>query len=487
MARQERFEEALSRTEPDRAGDVGDELLRLLHRGLLQHYAGQYEESNAMLQRAEEISDERFTRSISRAVLSLVTSDRALAYVPNHTERLMINYYGALNYLALGDPGEAAVEARRLSGLLERTDETEVGPAEAGVRRALRYFAGTVFEAAGEQNDAAVAYRHVWPTPGAAEAATARLRPAFLSADRRPADQIAGAGSGEVVVVLESGLVAHRVERSLNLPLFPGEADGLDDSDADRRLAVAACIASRALGDRWDWTSLADDGVAPWNVASDGRCLAPGGRPRSPWTRLNRRNRDRNGGGEDRADDNDGELYVLRVAWPEMAQTGGFASSAVVAARLQTGGDSVPGERADSVAGTPLRVPSGLSADLSGSVVSEFQDKLGPILIKSVARAAAKYRIVKAVGDELGDEDEVAGDIARVVANAAAVVFERADTRSWHLLPAGVTLARLQLPPGTHALSFEVAGDYRGSRVVDLGEVEVRDGGVQVVSARVWP
>ena len=53
----------------------------------------------------------------------------------------------------------AAVEARRLSSLLERYDDESPGT-NVGMRAFLRYFAGTIFEAARQRNDAAVAYRN---------------------------------------------------------------------------------------------------------------------------------------------------------------------------------------------------------------------------------------------------------------------------------------------------------------------------------------
>jgi len=178
LTRDEAFIEALDLTDPDDRGDIGDELLRLMHRGLILHFAGRYEESNEVLQRAEKIIDDRYTKSVSLALLSIVTSDRALAWMPGATERLMVNYYGALNYLALADPEEAAVEVRRLSRLLELGEEEELDPAEIEMRRVMRYFAGSVFEASGNRNDAAVAYRHVWSP--ADEILDAPLRPRFI-------------------------------------------------------------------------------------------------------------------------------------------------------------------------------------------------------------------------------------------------------------------------------------------------------------------
>ncbi len=129
-----------------------------------------------------------------------------------------------------------------------------------------------------------------------------------------------------------------------------------------------------------------------------------------------------------------------------------------------------------------------MRGSVSGAVTEEFEDQLGGIMIKMVARTALKYELARGIEKELDKKDETLGDIAFFTANAAAALFERADTRSWHLLPDEVSVVRLRLPAGIHPLSLEVeTGRGEGTRLIDLGEVVVWDGSVQVLSARVWP
>lgn len=567
LARDENFVQALDLTDPDDRGDIGDELLRLMHRGLLLHYAGRYEESNEVLQRAEAIIDDRYTKSVSLALLSIVTSDRALAWLPSETERLMVNYYGALNYLALGDPEGAAVEARRLSRLLQLGDEGEFEPDELVMRQVLRYFAGSVFEASGNRNDAAVSYRHVW-SPGD-ESADDPLRPRFLDlygedwrADEPPKpkqdfdtaldsimaaigagtpdDSVADAASadsaavrteqvaalelaaptdsiekpalpdsligppsetpgrgGDVVVILEHGFVAHRVERSVNVPLFPEEADALHSSNSNVRFAAASCVASRAFQGRYDFSEILAEGGTDWRGASGGKCIVPGAR----------------GSGDDSGDPGR-DLYLMRVAWPEMVTSGLPTDLSVL--ELAVAADAGPLQMAalDSVPEMPMPAADGLEAGLAPStdggaddatnpsstlarpgmrgsvseaVTDEFEDKLGGILVKAVARTALKYELARGLEKELDKENELLGDIAFLTANAAAALFERADTRSWHLLPDEVAVVRLRLPAGAHPIKLRVETGRSGTRLIDLGEVTVRDGSVHVLSARVWP
>jgi len=66
--------------------------------GLLYHLAGRYAESNRFLENAEWISDELYTRSISKEAATLVTSDNILPYRGEYYEYLFTNYYKLLNY-----------------------------------------------------------------------------------------------------------------------------------------------------------------------------------------------------------------------------------------------------------------------------------------------------------------------------------------------------------------------------------------------------
>jgi hypothetical protein len=511
IARQQDFDRALELTEKGAGDDAGDDLLRELHRAALLHYDGQYEASNRLLQEAEREIEDRFTKSVSRAALSVLTNDRVLAYNPPMFERTMLHYYGALNYLALGDPAEAAVEARRLSARLARQEGQKADPREERFRRTMHYFAGAVFEAAGEWNSAEVSYRNAWEgwdrSPGrpepepdatpdpelpseadpAVEADSlpsldglidldtflrqdpwtaqdsslaqglAALTPALIARDGAPPPD-----SGEVILLLETGFVAHRVERALAVPIFSSDVSDLKTGEEASRYNAGLCIASRTLGPR-----------AAIDVDDCGNATGK-------------------------------SLFVVTVAWPEMRRTtesvrmarlaadagemGAPADSVVLASSgggslIDTFGDGQP-----RLGNHPVSVPTRLTIDLSSVATSEFDARIGGIVAKAIARATTKYLVVKAVKEEIKDEDKTLGTIFGFVGNAAAVASERADTRSWHLLPGAIRVARLSLPAGIHDISVELE-PYRKAKPlkVDLGEVSVRPGSVTLLSLRSWP
>lgn len=457
LTAQGKYDRALAVAEED-AGDAGDDLLAELDRAVVEHYAGRYEDSNARLQAADLEIEERFTKSVSRAALSLLTSDRALAWLPSDSERLMIHVYGALNYLALGQSDEAAVEARRLARLLDGLADGNgldaLGADNRRLYRSLRYFTAAVFEQAGERNDADVAYRLAGVDPDVER-------------------------GGGVVVLVESGFVAHRVERSVTLLVGGEELDDLRYGSEERRLRYARCFSHQKF----------EGTMNEWGARDDDAC----------------RNLDHRPGRRDR-DDDDGDLtYLMRVAWPSMYQplssrplgdvrafTGdrpapllGVARDATALDPLPAPDDTTAGVASDAVA--PLDLPGYgqpvMAADVSGAVVHDFNQKAPGILVKSIARAAVKYTVVKAIEDGASKKDETLGDIAGIVGNVFAALTERADTRSWTLLPANLQLVRLDLPAGTHEVKVAVDG----GRTLKLGAVRVRPDRPTVLSVRAWP
>ncbi len=100
-----------------------DRLIYYVDAGLAYHYAGGYDSSNARLQAAESAAEELFTKSISKAALSLILNDNALDYAGEDYEILYTNLISALNYLALDDFEDAFVEIRRANLKLEQLEE----------------------------------------------------------------------------------------------------------------------------------------------------------------------------------------------------------------------------------------------------------------------------------------------------------------------------------------------------------------------------
>jgi hypothetical protein len=448
-----RAEDALRRELVDRPEDAyatvleggrdlpDDDLLRLLYAATAARYAGAYLDGGHLLDLASYLAEDRRTMSVSRQALSMVTSDRALAYVPGRTERLVIPYLAATTFLAAGDLGGAVVEARRIEALLDR-EGLPAGAASDGDipvdRRFFHTFAGVIFEAAGEWNDASVAYRRAGLDDGALEG-----RPA-------PADS-----TGEVVVVVESGFVPHRVEQSVAVMLPPWQVHRLTEGSAGEKVAAATeaaahvlLAAQRLYGDRSAYYR--DHGyrrevrLDPWDHPDCGRRK------------------------DDRCVETTDETpYLLRISWPVLYQP--TAPPPVVQIRA--------GE---------LGVDAVARLDVAAGVRDDFADDRGAMLARTVLRATSKMALTSAAREAVEKKDEVAGEVVGILANLGTFLTERADTRCWHLLPAQVSLVRLRLPAGTHHLEAELGGDAREGGFLSLGTVRVEPGRTTFVTHRIW-
>ncbi len=91
-----------------------DRVLEYLDLGMLYHYQGDYVKSNQLLEQAEQAIEESYTKSISKAALSMLLNDNALEYSGEDYEDIYTNVFKALNYLHQDKFDEAFVEIRRI-------------------------------------------------------------------------------------------------------------------------------------------------------------------------------------------------------------------------------------------------------------------------------------------------------------------------------------------------------------------------------------
>ena len=132
-ARQGRYAEAaaeLSGKDRDFYYNDKDKVLYYLDVGMLQHYAGDYDESSRNLNEAERLIEEYFTRSISQAAGSLLLNDTVMDYSGEDYEDIYLNVFKALNFLAGNDFDGAFVEVRRINNKLNLLEDKYRGLAE---------------------------------------------------------------------------------------------------------------------------------------------------------------------------------------------------------------------------------------------------------------------------------------------------------------------------------------------------------------------
>lgn len=409
-----------------------DQLLRLLYQATAARYAGDAATAGSLFDRAFSLSEDRFTKSVGRTAAAMVTNDYALPYTAGRNERLLLHYNAILAWSATGDADAAAVEARRLVALLARFGEPDDD--ERAARAMLHAVAAATFEQANDWSDADVARRNA----------------ARLGADVDTAWSAARDSTGDLVIVVERGDVAHKVAVGVTLPIYNNDASSGNDGTGSAAQRLLADFGTLRNGGIWY------DDVPSWRF-NDARYGSWRGAQAS---------------------------YLLDMSWPVLRR-----------ARSGTGG-AVQVHAAQQVQGASV------SASLSDALGADYRRDRSAVLSRTVARAVTKYLAARAAeaavqaskkndGNDKknkgrkGKKDsgaEVAGMVARLVVNAAGVALERADTRAWALLPGSVSVTRMRLPAGTHELIVDAAGVHQ----LNLPGLVVRAGQTTVVSARLW-
>jgi hypothetical protein len=123
---------------------------------------------------------------------------------------------------------------------------------------------------------------------------------------------------------------------------------------------------------------------------------------------------------------------------------------------------------ADSASATTSRVEN-----ISGIAMKSLDAEMPAITARAIARMAVKDAAARAAsssGGHGGNSGAGAGLLGLAV-NIAAVITERADTRSWFTLPGEIYLARLALPPGEYNLKIELRG--HDDRVLSTSELKI--------------
>jgi hypothetical protein len=100
-----------------------DRFVYYVDAGLAYHYSSMFDSSNARLHKAEDAAEELFTRSISRAAMSLLLNDNVLEYTGEDFEIVYTNLIKALNYIVLDDFDGAFVEIKRVNEKLNLLEQ----------------------------------------------------------------------------------------------------------------------------------------------------------------------------------------------------------------------------------------------------------------------------------------------------------------------------------------------------------------------------
>lgn len=405
-----------------------------MDRGMTLQLAGEYQQSNEVLEQAEEEVDRLYTRSLRTESLAFMTNDNSLPYEGEPYEQVMINVLKALNYACLNRWEDALVEARRIDHRLNvLTDRTKDKAAYRDDGFA-RYLSGILYESVGDLNNAFIAYRKAYET---FEASRAWLRtgvPSQLRAD-----------------LLRTAEALHlSQEFSEYERLFPDTV--WKSSEEQRQLAQVLVISYNGRAPR------KEDQFLDLPISMDALQLVLINRAFTPGNRQQHRAAD-------------SVLYglngrVVRVALPR-----------IVPQKTQVPVDTVsliPEQ------GTPVIVRTELAQNFTALADKALSERIAGIAVKAVARAAFKYSLAE--GASRGAQHAVGGDAGPWVGLAVglltkgfAVASEETDKRSWRTLPDEIHLARMWVAPGAYRVGSAASGTGVSTKTLSLraGETAV--------------
>jgi uncharacterized protein len=388
-----------------------------MDRGMLLQLAGDYQQSNAVLEQAEEELDRLYTRKIRTEALAFMTTDTALAYEGDPYEQVLVNVLKALNYTALGQWQDALVEARRIDHRLNvLSDRIQ----EKGAYREdgfARYLSGILYESTGDVNNAFIAYRKAYETFDTTRAWSHTAVPSQLRED-----------------LLRTAEALHFTQELAEYQrLFPETK--WETSQSLRQLAQVVVISYNGRAPR------KEDQFLDLPISLDALQLVLLNRG------LSQANRQSNRGVDTVLYGLNG--HVVRVALP----------------RLAPQKTQVPVDRVSLIPdnGTRVTVNTELVHNVTALAEKALSERMTGITVKALARAATKFALAEgamrgaqqAAGKDAGPW---VGLLVGLLAKGLAVASEEADKRSWQTLPDEIHLARVWVPAGSYQVQSQSGG-----------------------------
>jgi len=388
-----------------------------MDRGMTLQLAGEYQQSNAVLEQAEEELDRLYTRRIRTETLAFMTNDTALPYEGDPYEQVLINVLKALNYTMLGQWEDALVEARRidhrLNVLSDRTNEKDAYREDGFAR----YLSGILYEITGDLNDAFIAYRNAYETFEATRAWSHTPVPTQLPED-----------------LLRTAEALHFTQELAEYrQAFPGRK--WETSQSLQHLAQVVVISYNGRAPRKEDQFL----DLPISLNALQLVLLNRGIVQS--------NRPSNRGVDTVLYGLNG--HVVRVALPRL-----------VPQKTQVHVDTL---RLIPDNGMPVTLNTELVHNVTALADKALAERLPGITTKALARAATKFAFAEAAtrGAQQAaghDAGPWVGLLVGLLTKGFAVASEEADKRSWQTLPDEIHLARVWVPPGRYQVQSSVGG-----------------------------
>jgi len=420
----EKAQSWLEKNDKDSKGK--NRLLYYMYRGWVNWMTGDFDASNRDLEVADlMIEDEH--KQVGYEALSLISNPGVKPYRAEDFEKVMVNYFKALNYIQSGNHEGAIVEARRMIIRLQKLNDQYKDRKNRYSDDAFAHvIIGMMYDADRDYNNAFIAYRNALKAYeevyegnfGLSAPEQLRkdiLRTAYLTGFY---DEVAhyeklfgmeyrhrDPEGGELVVIWQNGFGPVKSEWSINFTILPGEAGFVTFVNEEYGLTFPFYIGDRSPGEQ---AQLRD-------------------------------------------------LSILRVAFPKYLER----QPVFTGASLVWEGSN-----------TPLELAENLNDIAFKTLQDRMLRELGNALLRVATKRALEVAAREATKGSSKENKLDAGDIAPAAITIMNAITEKADTRNWQTLPHSIYYARINLPAGKKQLSLKTTGPG-AARSHEL-EVEIR-------------
>jgi hypothetical protein len=138
----------------------GHEMLYYFDKGSILQMLGDYAGSEGMLEKADLLVDQLYTKSATKEITSFFSNDLNLPYEGENFEQVMINIMKCLDYMYADNFQDAAVEARKVNNRMNLLIDKYQGKTTYKEDAFARYLSALAFEASGNINDAYIDYKN---------------------------------------------------------------------------------------------------------------------------------------------------------------------------------------------------------------------------------------------------------------------------------------------------------------------------------------
>ncbi|MEQ9467984.1 MAG: hypothetical protein RLN88_11270 [Ekhidna sp.] len=368
------------------------------NQGVVEHLLGNYQESNNWLEQAYLFGEDYHNNYLNFAA-SYFLNPNLIVYPGEDHEHLMLLYYKALNFLKMDDYESALVECRRLNQRLYELGDKYISENKYQKDAFVHTLMGIIYDAAGDYNNAFIAYRNsleIYQNEYAEmfglnvpdQLKKDLLRTASLAGFPEDLDRYSEAfgmeydaalpAGGDLIFFWHNGLAPVKDEWSINFVAVKGDGGQIFFQNEEYGLNFPFFYDTNESGN----ASITD-------------------------------------------------LTGTRVAFPKYVEREPY----FISARLETGSQVHPLDKAE---------------DINAIAFKTLRERMLEELGKGLLRVALK----KTVEKQVRKENETLGFLVGIVNFAS----EQADTRNWQTIPHSIHYTRVPLKEGENRIELVTEG-----------------------------